>query len=247
MRIKLIIRMLSSAALVASAATATHANQLIVNGGFETGDYTGWSTNVQDGSTGGLFVVPNDGGLAPTSTLNYAVNPTGGNYFSISDQTGPGSYSLIQSFTLATAGTIRVSFDMFTNNYADANFPNGRDYTVIPNQNAVVDLLAGGADPFTDNATDIVATFFGPGGDVLGSNPPPSPSPWASYKFSLSLAAGTYQIRFAETDNQLWFNQGVDNVSVSNAPEPASWAMMLGGFGLIGGAMRRRRTTTGFA
>ena len=25
------------------------------------------------------------------------------------------------------------------------------------------------------------------------------------------------------------------------APEPASWAMMLGGFGLVGGMMRRRR------
>ena len=30
-------------------------------------------------------------------------------------------------------------------------------------------------------------------------------------------------------------------------PEPATWAMMLGGFGLIGGAMRRRRTTVRFA
>lgn len=29
--------------------------------------------------------------------------------------------------------------------------------------------------------------------------------------------------------------------SQSPAPEPASWAMMLGGFGLIGGAMRARR------
>jgi len=27
------------------------------------------------------------------------------------------------------------------------------------------------------------------------------------------------------------------------APEPASWAMMLGGFGLVGGAMRSRRKT----
>jgi hypothetical protein len=25
-------------------------------------------------------------------------------------------------------------------------------------------------------------------------------------------------------------------------PEPASWALMIGGFGLIGAAMRRRRT-----
>ena len=29
-------------------------------------------------------------------------------------------------------------------------------------------------------------------------------------------------------------------------PEPGSWAMMLGGFGLIGGAMRRRRTAARF-
>jgi hypothetical protein len=30
-------------------------------------------------------------------------------------------------------------------------------------------------------------------------------------------------------------------------PEPASWAMMLGGFGLVGGAMRRRKATISFA
>ena len=30
-------------------------------------------------------------------------------------------------------------------------------------------------------------------------------------------------------------------------PEPASWALMLGGFGLVGGAMRRRKTSVAFA
>jgi len=33
----------------------------------------------------------------------------------------------------------------------------------------------------------------------------------------------------------------------SPAPEPASWAMMLGGFGLVGGAMRSRKRTVRFA
>jgi hypothetical protein len=32
-----------------------------------------------------------------------------------------------------------------------------------------------------------------------------------------------------------------NNSDLSAAPEPASWAMMLGGFGLMGAAMRRRR------
>jgi hypothetical protein len=27
-------------------------------------------------------------------------------------------------------------------------------------------------------------------------------------------------------------------------PEPATWAMMIGGFGMVGGAMRRRRVST---
>jgi hypothetical protein len=32
-----------------------------------------------------------------------------------------------------------------------------------------------------------------------------------------------------------------DNATVASVPEPASWAMMIGGFGLVGAAARRRR------
>jgi len=43
----------------------------------------------------------------------------------------------------------------------------------------------------------------------------------------------------------------VDNLAVSSGiaavPEPASWALMLGGFGLVGGAMRSRKRTVRFA
>jgi len=35
--------------------------------------------------------------------------------------------------------------------------------------------------------------------------------------------------------------------STAAVPEPASWAMMVGGFGLVGGAMRRRSGTLSFA
>jgi hypothetical protein len=37
------------------------------------------------------------------------------------------------------------------------------------------------------------------------------------------------------------------NLVISPAPEPSSWALMLGGFGLVGGAMRTRRRQISFA
>ncbi|PZO86692.1 MAG: hypothetical protein DI623_16060, partial [Sphingomonas sanxanigenens] len=33
----------------------------------------------------------------------------------------------------------------------------------------------------------------------------------------------------------------------SAVPEPTTWAMLIAGFGMVGGAMRRRRTTVAFA
>ena len=46
-------------------------------------------------------------------------------------------------------------------------------------------------------------------------------------------------------------DHGISQVNLSfggsAAPEPASWAMMLGGFGMIGGAMRARRKAVAFA
>jgi len=235
----MIVRAFSGAAMIALAAGAAHAQNLITNGGFETGDFTGWSTNVQSGSSGNLYVHANDGTSVPSS-LPTAVNPIGGNFFAVTDQSGPGSYSLTQAFTLSSSGTVNISFDLFANNYAGNTYANGRDFTVSPNENEVVDILKAGADAFTNDPNDIVAVLFGPG---------TAASSWGTVNASLNLAAGNYVFRFAETDNQSNFTAGLDNVSVIGGavPEPASWAMMLGGFGLVGGAMRRRRTAVRFA
>ena len=35
----------------------------------------------------------------------------------------------------------------------------------------------------------------------------------------------------------------IDNLAVSGVPEPTSWALMIGGFGFVGGSMRARRST----
>ena len=56
------------------------------------------------------------------------------------------------------------------------------------------------------------------------------------------MAPGTYQIRFAETDNVLFFQQGVDNASINlgAVPEQSTWAMMILAFAGIGFMVYRR-------
>nr|WP_243843221.1 PEPxxWA-CTERM sorting domain-containing protein [Sphingomonas vulcanisoli] len=48
-------------------------------------------------------------------------------------------------------------------------------------------------------------------------------------------------------DLSLEFSDGVSNAPASaSVPEPASWTMMIGGLGLVGGTMRRRKMAMSF-
>jgi len=222
--------------------------ELIINGGFETGD-TGWTKNVQLGSDGNFFNVPYAGGITPLSSMPFQLNIAGGNRFSVTDAQGPGSYALTQAFTIAPgSGNVNYSFQTFANNWATV-ISNGselstRDFsTPTLVQNAVVDIIKGSADPFTNLASDIIATLF-----ALADGPADSsvnPNPWTTYAGTLSLAPGTYKIRFAETDNVNIFNQGVDNVSLSTSevPLPAALPLFATGLGALGllGWWRKRK------
>jgi len=76
-------------------------------------------------------------------------------------------------------------------------------------------------------------------------------SGWNAFNFT-ALAAGNYTLELGVAnhgDNGFSSGAVLDAVSVTpgTVPEPASWAMMLGGFGLIGGAMRARTRKLSFA
>lgn len=66
-----------------------------------------------------------------------------------------------------------------------------------------------------------------------------------AYMIGLGAGASNVAANFLGVNSVSFYgplNNELDNIDVSAAvPEPASWAMMLGGFGLIGGALRRRR------
>ena len=235
-------------ALSAAIAGPASAAELLTNGNFETGTYAGWSTNALPGSNGNLSISTPGANVPIGFGQGTAGNASGGNFYSVTGQTGPGGYALIQSFTVPNAATaISLSFQMFVNSYGGlAIDPAGLTLNAGPNEHARVDILTAGASAFSTNPADILANFY------LGIDTGSNPNPYTSYAFNLSslLTAGqTYQIRFAQVDNLGFFNQGVDNVSIlTNAvPEPASWALMIAGFGLVGGAMRRRSTKVAFA
>lgn len=62
-----------------------------------------------------------------------------------------------------------------------------------------------------------------------------------------SSNSGTFQFGVKAGQNYGFYINSTDGVlgrgqlSVSNIPEPGTWAMMIAGFGLVGAAMRRRR------
>ena len=197
---------------ILSLALTARANEVITNGGFETGDFTGW-TVTDTGGAGSFFVCPNAGASpcpsnqTPLSGLP-TVGPAGGSFYAVSDQFGPGSHAITQSFTALAGMTYQLSFDMFVNDWATFNgappqFPGGGE----------ADLL-GGASPVVLYQAD---TQVDPTTGL--------PNPWVhtSLDITADLTPGlTYQLRFLESDSTAPLNVGADNVSLmaSAVPEP---------------------------
>jgi hypothetical protein len=109
------------------------------------------------------------------------------------------------------------------------------------NQQARVDILRAGTDPFSVASADLLLNLYQ---TQVGS---PLISGYNTFNFDLtSLFAAnvgqTLRLRFAETDNVLTFQLGVDDVSletVSTVPEPQIIPLL--GTGLLALLAIRRR------
>jgi hypothetical protein len=211
---------------------------VITNGGFESG-FAGWTIMNQVGSDGTFLLQT---GTASPVTGDPVPAPPGGTTAAMTDAQGPGSHVLFQSFIFnapVTAATL--GFDVFVGNRADRfATPNTLDFsTPALNQQARVDILAPGADPFSVAAADVLLNAFqtNVGDPLVFGYTHRAVDITALVNANLNTPL---TLRFAETDNILTFQFGVDNVDIvtQEVPEPATWATCIGA--MLGLACLRR-------
>lgn len=216
---------------------------LILNGDFELGDFTGWTVN--NVLNQGSWRISTPGANTPFfgwPTLNNSFG--GGNYYAVADKFAPDAMVLLQPFTVPMpAASAILSFDMFVNDwdlYGGYIHPNGLDPYANPNQHARVDILSAGADPF-DTGAGVLANYY------LGVYGTGAPYPYVHYTFdvtSLIGGGGDFQLRFGQVQTEYFLNTGVDNVRIDYTPipEPGTFTLCgIGVLGLIGYGWRRRR------
>ncbi len=141
---------------------------------------------------------------------------TAGNGARSVDLSGDGIGSLSQTFSTAANQQYRVT-------YLLAGNPAGGSAT------KTVSVSASGVGNVAD-----VQSF-----DTTGASLTEMGWSQRSYTFTAD-ASGSTTLSFLSGNTDA-YGPALDNVAISAVPETATWAMMIGGFGLIGGAARTRR------
>ena len=221
----------ASATLACLFATGGHAQQLISNGGFETG-FTGWTRADQVGSESTWL--QQSGAASPVNGF-VVPSPPGGTNAAMTDAQGPGAHLLYRDFVVPlTLGVTTLRFDLYINNHASAFFsPSTLDFaTPTLNQQFRVDILSASADPFSVAVGDVLMAVYQtqPGNPLV--------SGYVTIMADLTSlfaahAGDTLRLRFAEVDNVNFLNVGVDNVSIVVVPEPTSLTLLVGAGGLL--------------
>ncbi len=195
------------------------AQATVANGSFETGTFASWNVADTCGtSSSGWFV--NSGTVSPISGMTIPAPPVG-NFAAITDQNGPGTNILYQDLALEAGSTHTLSMTLYFNNRHTANVTPAdfnldcSDALGNPNQQYRVDIIRTSASLTSVNPSDILMTIF------WTANLPTNQLSMPPTPFSVDLTAfggQTVRLRFAEVDNQLFYQAGVDNVQLTSTP-----------------------------
>lgn len=209
-------------AAFAAASPAVAAN-LVTNGGFEAGN-TGFTSTYTYVAPGGSMVPENTYSVGPNASAyhgswaNVAAH-SGTNYFIANGSPTDNASAWKQTLSGLTVGAT-YNFSAWA-----VNVCCNTSYTG-PNASPLIISVGSGGTPAT------IATS-----GVLGST-----GVWTLFTGSfVANSTSTDLSIFTDINDRGGNDYGLDDISVTAAvPEPATWAMMIAGFGLIGGLMRRR-------
>jgi hypothetical protein len=235
-------------ALLLTAAPKAQAQLIINNGGFEAG-LASWTRADQVGSLGTFAL--QTGTVSPVTSTTVPA-PPGGIRAAMTDSTGPGSHVLFQDFVVPPLpiGSAQLRFDVFVGNRANAFFipttPTLDFSTPALNQQARVDILNSGTDPFSVSAVDVLTNAY------QTRTTDPLVSGYTSVNVDVtallaSHAGSTLRLRFAEVDNVSTFQFGVDNISLIVSPIPEPTSTVLCGIGALIALARCRRNKSAVA
>jgi hypothetical protein len=164
----------------------------------------------------------------------------------------PGDTSFISDGYAGLNWSNFADFNASAYGYGDTGYGHGTISAPVVAYNAFgapATISAIGSDGFTLGSAYFTAAWgdqttyvngVTTGGDLLSTSfTTTTTSPYLAVFNWDHVASVTFSTSYAQF--------AMDNLTLghvsSSAPEPASWALMLGGFGAIGGAMRARRKT----
>lgn len=191
-----------------------------------------------DGTSSNLLYVYAEGVIG----LGSAVHVVGGVIVSPGYYLAPGldlnlSPLLVQEQTMQSPGAIAYNW-----------------YVGVPDTGGVFQVLfTDGRDPII-GAGEVTLIHFGAGGDTSGQDPSGifpgtgiSPKAFIGSTGIVDLGSGLGSLAICGDfggdvcGDAPTYDDGAGPFSKGGIPEPATWAMLLAGFGLLGGELRRRR------
>jgi hypothetical protein len=244
---------LSIAAAVVAATPALAVTNVIKNGSFEQagttgpGAFTGWvRSNTPDLSPPedqpASVIVYNSGASYPVSAYGEAVTPD--NIVGSASPDAVGNYGAyfvgdfsanetLSQLTYLSAGNYRVGFSYYLTANGLSNVNNSSIDVTILGTNITSTAITGGSTAqtwlYSTAVANISLSGWYPTALVFNSNGFPAKDVVIDRVFGVRT-----------NDPATVF---VPQTSILSVPEPATWAMLVIGFGLVGFGMRRRRPT----